>query len=187
MKCQSSKETAEAGVTTLKYNTGSGRFEKINEILVPYGGPCHISISPENDFLLVANYGSGSVAVVKLGKKGIPEQVTDTILYETTSPGVSHPHMISYDPAGKHVYHTDLGLDRIMVYDLDHKTGKLILLKNGVVDVPKGSGPRHFTFNTDGSKMYLINELGSTLMVFDVNNDGSLKLVQTHYNLKAGI
>jgi 6-phosphogluconolactonase len=161
------------GVTTLKYDTGSGGFEKINEILVPYGGPCHISISPENDFLLLASYGSGSVAAVKLGKKGIPESVTDTILYETKAPNVSHPHMISYDPAGKHIYHTDLGLDRVMVYDLDHKTGKLTLLKNGVTDLPKGSGPRHFIFNADGSKMYLINELGSTLMVFDVNLYGS--------------
>jgi 6-phosphogluconolactonase len=174
------------GVTTLKYDTGSGGFEKINEILVPYGGPCHISISPENDFLLLASYGSGSVAAVKLGKKGIPESVTDTILYETKAPNVSHPHMISYDPAGKHIYHTDLGLDRVMVYDLDHKTGKLTLLKNGVTDLPKGSGPRHFIFNADGSKMYLINELGSTLMVFDVNNDGSLKLLQTLPTLRQG-
>ena len=174
------------GVTTLKYNKGSGKYEKINEILVPYGGPCHISISPENDFLLLANYGSGSVSVVKLGKKGIPESVSHALLYETKAPAASHPHMISYDPAGKHIYHTDLGLDRIMIYDLDHKTGKLILLKNGVVDVPKGSGPRHFTFNADGSKMYLINELGSTLMVFDVNDDGSLKLVQTLTTLKQG-
>jgi 6-phosphogluconolactonase len=174
------------GVTTLKLISASGKFEKLNEILVPYGGPCHISISPDNDYLLVASYASGSVAVVKLGKDGIPESVTHSILYETTAPDVSHPHMILFDPAGKHVYHTDLGLDRIMIYNLDHETGKLILLENGTVTVQKGSGPRHFTFNADGSRMYLINEVGSTIMVFNVNNDGSLKLLQTVPTVRQG-
>ena len=167
------------GITTLKYDSDNGRFEKLNEILVPYGGPCYISVSPGNDFLLVANYGSGSVAVVKLGKDGIPESIAHSILYETKAPDVSHPHMISHDPAGKRVYVTDLGLDRIMVYDLDNSTGKLIAVNNGVVDLPEGSGPRHFTFNSDGSKMYVINELGSTTMVFDVNDKECLKLLQT--------
>ena len=174
------------GITTLHYNMGKVSFEKVSEILVPYGGPCHISISPDNKFLLIASYASSSVAVVKLGRDGIPEAVSHSLLYETEAPEVSHPHMIPYDPSGKHVYHTDLGLDRIMIYDLDHETGKLILLKNGIVNVKKGSGPRHFTFNTDGSKMYLINELGSTIMVFNVNNDGTLELVQTVPTIRAG-
>jgi len=91
------------GVTSLKYNTGSGKYEKINEILVPYGGPCHISISPENDFLLLANYGSGSVAVVKLSKKGVPESVSHALLYETKAPAASQPHMISDNPSGRHI------------------------------------------------------------------------------------
>jgi 6-phosphogluconolactonase len=83
------------------------------------------------------------------------------------------------DPAGKHVYVTDLGLDRIMIYNLDINTGKLIQPDNGIVNVPKGSGPRHFIFNNDGSRMYLINELGSTMMVFEVDERGGLKLIQT--------
>jgi len=174
------------GITSLKYDVRTRKFEKLNEILVPFGGPCYISISPENDFLFVANYGSGSIAVVKLDKNGIPESIAHSIQYEIKPPDVSHPHMISHNPAGKRVYVTDLGLDRIVVYDFDRNTGKLIQVENGIVNLPDGSGPRHFTFNADGSKMYLINELGSTAMVFDVDETGNLKLLQTLITTRPG-
>jgi 6-phosphogluconolactonase len=166
-------------VTTLKHNRENRQIEKLDEMLVPYGGPCYISLSADGGFLLLANYSSGSVAVVRLDESGIPVNVTDSILYEVTEPDVSHPHMIMHDPAGKHVYLTDLGLDRIMIYDLDKNTGKMNLIDNGIVNVPKGSGPRHFVFNTSGTTMYLINELGSTMMVFEVDEHGGLILKHT--------
>jgi len=167
------------GLTTLKYNSENGQYDKIGEMVIPYGGPCFISESYDGGFLFLANYSSASVAVVKLGEEGIPERVTDSILYVTDSANVSHPHMIMQDPAGKHVYVTDLGLDRIMIYDLDKNTGKLNQQDNGIVEIKKGSGPRHFAFNTDGSRMYLINELGSTMMAFNVDENEGLELIQT--------
>ena len=177
---------AGGGLTTLKYNRENGQCEKAGELLIPYGGPCFISGSTDGGYLFLANYGSASIAVVKLNGSGIPERVTDSILYEADPENVSHPHMIQQDPAGKHVYVTDLGLDRIMIYDLDKINGKLILKENGVVEIPKGSGPRHFIFNANGDKMYLINELGSTMMVFDIDDKGGLKLIQTLTTLKEG-
>ena len=163
-------------VTTLRYNR---EFEKLDELMVPYGGPCYISLSADGGFLLLANYSSGSVAVVRLDESGIPVSVSDSILYEVMEPDVSHPHMIMHDPAGEHIYVTDLGLDRIMIYNLDTNTGKLTQTDNGETNLPEGSGPRHFVFNKDGSVMYLINESGSTVMVFDVDENGGLQPVQT--------
>lgn len=174
------------GLTTLKYDSKTGICEKLNELVVPFGGPCYISRSADKDFLFLANYGSASVVVVKLGKDGIPERATDSILYETDSTNVSHPHMIQQDPAGKFVYVTDLGLDRIMIYDFDKNTGKMNQKSNGICNVPKGSGPRHFTFNADGSKMYLINEPGSTIMAFNIYENGSLELIQTLPSVRKG-
>lgn len=167
------------GLTTLKYDPATGAIEKKNEIVVPCGGPCHISLSSDKGFLFLANYSSASVAVVKLDGNGIPERITDSILYVNEELKVSHPHMISEDPAARHVYLSDLGLDRIIIYDLDKNSGKLQPLTNGTITLPDGSGPRHFIFNNDGSKMYLINETGSTVMVFNVDFTGMLQLVQT--------
>jgi 6-phosphogluconolactonase len=174
------------GLTTLKYDAKSGLFEKLNEILIPYGSPCYISMSPDKGFLFVANYSNGSVAVVKLDGNGIPETITDTILYVKKTPDDSHAHMIIADPSGGRIYVTDLGLDRILIYTFDKNTGKLNLVENGTVSLPLKSGPRHFVFNVDGTKLYVINELGSTIMVFDVNDKDGLKLVQTLPTFRKG-
>jgi 6-phosphogluconolactonase len=167
------------GVTSLRYDYKTGKVEKVNELAVPNGGPCFISISPSEDFLFIANYAGGSIAVVKLDENGIPVSVSDSIFYQGEEGKVSHAHMISSDPAGKRVYVTDLGLDRIVIYTLDRVAGRLQQIQNGIVNLPKGAGPRHFVFNSDGTKMYVINELNSTISVFNVNEDGGLKPIQT--------
>lgn len=167
------------GLTTAKYMPEEASFQKVSEMVVPYGGPCYISISPDSGFLFMANYPRGSVAVIRLDEEGIPVAVTDTILYNPEKPNASHAHMIMSDPKGEHIFVTDLGLDRVVVYDFDSRVGKLIQLENGIIPVTAGSGPRHFTFSSDGSGMYLINELGSTMMAFSNNPSGVLKHMQT--------
>lgn len=172
------------GLTTLKLDIKKGTAEKVKELAVPNGGPCYISLSPDEDFLLVANYGGGSVAVVRLDAGGIPSEVSDSIIFKGETGTRSHAHMIAPGPGGKKIYLTDLGLDRIAIYDLDKSSGKLI--NTGYAKLAKGSGPRHFTFGKDGTKMYVINELGSTLTVFNVSNTGDLSEIQTLSTLPAG-
>ena len=160
------------GITTLAYDPLTSATELRGEISIPFGGACHISLSADSGSLFVASYGSGSVAVVKLDEKGIPAKVTDTILYVTEPPVVSHPHMISHDPEGKFVYLTDLGLNRLVVFSFDPVNGRLFQVENGVIPLAQGSGPRHFTFSKDGSSLYVINETGSSVMHFSVGESG---------------
>ena len=173
------KSVKGGGLTALKYVPETGAIEKVKELLVPFGGPCFISLSPKGDFLLFASYSSASIAVVKLDEKGIPESVTDTISFPAVDGKVSHPHMISFDPAGKKIYLTDLGLDRIVIYDFDAVSGHLKQIDNGIISLSSGAGPRHFVFNSSGTKMYVICELNSTVSVFDVDVSGGLKPIQT--------
>jgi 6-phosphogluconolactonase len=174
------------GVTALSYDSKTGVARKIGELAVPNGGPAYIAISPGDDFLFLANYSGGSVAVVKLDEKGVPVSVTDNIVYKGGEGTESHAHMVSFDPSGERVYVTDLGLDRVVIYNFDAISGKLNQLPNGIAELPKGSGPRHFVFNTDGSKLYVINELNSTITFFNVNKKGELQLVQTLSTLREG-
>jgi 6-phosphogluconolactonase len=173
-------------VTTLKYDVKNGRIEKVSELDVSYEGLCFISLSKAEDFLFTADYSGGSVAVIKLDDKGIPISITDTVIYKGDEGKVSHAHMISPDPEGKRVYVTDLGLDRIVIYTLDPASGKLLQISNGIVNLPVGSGPRHFAFSSDVTKMYVINELNSTISVFNVDADGELKSIQTVTTLREG-
>lgn len=174
------------GVTTLKYDSRKGGIEKVNELTVPDGSPCFISLSADNNFLFLANYDGGSIAVIKLDNNGIPESITDTVIFEAEEGNTSHPHMISFDPAGKRVYVTDLGLDRIVIYNFDPFSGQLQQIPNGIVKFPKGAGPRHFVFNSEGNKLYVINELNSTVSVFNVDANGELKSIQTLTTLREG-
>jgi 6-phosphogluconolactonase len=164
-------------VTALRYDAKNGTMEKVKDLLVPDGGPCFISLSPDESYLFLANYSSSSIAVVKLDADGIPESVSDKIAFPEKDGNISHPHMISFDPSGKKVYQTDLGLDRIVIYDFDSQTGKLT--ESGIVNFTKGTGPRHFVFNSAGTKMYVICELNSTISTLDVDKNGGLKIIQT--------
>jgi 6-phosphogluconolactonase len=167
------------GVTALKYIPETRGIEKVKDLTVPDGGSCFVSLSPAEDYLLMANYSSSSIAVVKLDEEGIPVRVTDTVSFAVNDGKVSHPHMISFDPAGGKVYLTDLGLDRIVIYDFDPVLGHLKQIENGIISFPGGTGPRHFVFNSAGTKMYVICELNSTISVFDVDENGGLKSIQT--------
>lgn len=167
------------GLTTYHVDEKGIGFEKKSEMLTPYGGPCYISMSPDSAYLFIASYPNGSVSVVRLGPDGIPAEITDTILYYPEEPDRSHAHMILAGPSGKRIYVTDLGLNRIMIYDFDKTSGKLNLIEDGIEPLPQRFGPRHFAFSGDGKKMYVINELGSKIMVFDVSDNGNLRVMQT--------
>ena len=174
------------GVTTLKYDAGKNQVKKVNETAVPNGSPCFISLSPREDFLFLANYTGGSIAVIKLDEKGIPERITDSITFEPQGEKISHAHMISFDPSGNKVYLTDLGLDRVVIYDFDTETRMLRQVENGIVKFTRGAGPRHFVFSPDGTKMYVICELNSTISVFNVRAGGLLDSLQVISTLKEG-
>jgi len=162
------------------------RFEKKSEIVVPYGGPCHLSVSPDGGFIFVANYTTGSVAVVKLDEEGIPALISDTIRYDKEGNARPRAHMIKADPAGKHVFVTDLGLNKVYIYDFDKTSGSLRQDTKKTIMIPEGYGPRHFVFNADGSRLYLINEYGGKVMFFSVDETEGLKLEQTIPTVREG-
>jgi 6-phosphogluconolactonase len=183
--------TKGGGITTILYENNFENLRKEGEMAIPNGGPCYISVSPDNRFLLVANYGGGSVAVVKLGENGIPVSVTDTIIYNDTivygnARKVSHAHMIGFDPAGEKVYVTDLGLDRIMIYTLDRSSGRLIPYIEKGVSLAPFSGPRHFVLNSTGTMMYVMCEISSAVSVFYVGGSLGLREVQTISSIREG-
>jgi 6-phosphogluconolactonase len=174
------------GLTTVKYDDNFGNLQKVNQITVPNGSPCFISLTPQNDFLLIANYGGGSVAVVRLDGKGIPVAVTDTVYFKGSEGSISHAHKIAFDPMGQRIYVTDLGLDRIWIFTLDRSSGKLVSSVTDGIALPKGTGPRHFVFNESDTKLYVIGELNSTITVLNVDQEKGLVPVQTISTLKKG-
>lgn len=155
------------GITTLRYDKKSKSLEKIGSINQGGGGPCHITLSKDGRHLITANYGSGSVSVVRLSSAGIPEKVTDVIFYGERS----HPHMTLYNPRMQTYYISDLGLDRVHQLNLDTAQGLLMNASIPSFSCEPGSGPRHLAMDRSRKNLYVINELNSSVSVYNILSD----------------
>ncbi len=133
----------------------------------PTGGTnvVHQALDPSGRFLVVANYGTGSVAVLPVRGDGAltpARQVLDmpgaTGPHRSEQAG-SHPHQVVFSPDGAFVLVPDKGLDRVFV--LSFAAGRLA--PAGSVAMRPGAGPRHLAFHPTRPFVLLVNELESTL------------------------
>jgi 6-phosphogluconolactonase len=145
--------------------------------VVPSGGeePAHVTVDPTGRFLLVANYGSGTIAVFTLSSDGQIGDRVEHIEHSGSPTGTprqdgSHVHQIVFDPLTGDVLVTDLGLDRVFSYAMDSR-GRLRERSSGPLIVRSGAGPRHLTFHPSGRHLFLVNELDNTVVVFERSGD----------------
>jgi len=158
---------AGGGITTLRYDMNNKSLEKIGSLNQGGGGPCYITVSVDGKYLITANYGSGSVSAVRLSSEGIPEKVTDVIFYGEKS----HPHMTIHNPRLHTYYVSDLGLDRVHQLKLDTALGLLMDADIPYFTCEPGSGPRHMAIDRSSANLYVINELNSTMAVYNILSD----------------
>lgn len=155
-------------VSAFRLDPGTGRLTFINEQPSGGSGPCHLAVARNGKCLLVANYGSGSVAVLPLESDGRLDKPSASIQHHGSSINPQrqegpHAHFITWDPENLRVLTCDLGLDRVLLYVLN--PAKLDLTPNDppFFDVKPGSGPRHLAFAPSGRFVYVLNEIASTL------------------------
>jgi 6-phosphogluconolactonase (cycloisomerase 2 family) len=126
--------------------------------------PTHASVHPSGHYLMVANYGSGSVAILPINADGSLSPLTDLVAHSGGTGGAPHAHQILTDPSGKWVLSVDLGTDSVYLYTLDLSTGKLSL--HDQVVLTKGDGPRHLVFHPNGTNGFLATEDSSQVIAF---------------------
>jgi 6-phosphogluconolactonase (cycloisomerase 2 family) len=177
-------EGNEGTISSFAVDGMDGQLTLLNTVRSGGAGPTYLSLHPRGKFVLVANYFGGSVAVLPIlpdGRLGTPVDVKqdDGTLgprKATHAPPGSfafsghdrtHAHMIAADPSGRFVLHVDLGLDRILVWKFDERSGLLTPNDPPGVSLPPGDGPRHFSFHPNGRWFYSIQEEGSTIVLFD--------------------
>ncbi|MEM8926985.1 MAG: lactonase family protein [Bacteroidota bacterium] len=155
-------------------------LEEINSKGSGGAHPCHIALSGSAQ-LAVSNYTGGNVGVFDINGDGSlgDRQVLNHNPKDTT--GIAHAHKAHFNTDGFFV--TDLGLDVLKRYT--KQPHGWILAEQAELQLPKGAGPRHFTFNTDRSFLYVINELNATITVFKRDGDGSYHPIQTESTVAA--
>jgi 6-phosphogluconolactonase (cycloisomerase 2 family) len=206
----SANETAREGaekdgtVSAFSIEPNTGHLALLNTVQSGGAGPTFVSIHPTQRYLLVANYFGGAIAVLPIlgdGRLGDavdvhrdagtigPRQATNAPpgSFAFSGHDRTHAHMIQSDPAGRFVFHVDLGLDKIFSWKFDASCGRLTPNDPPAVDLPPGDGPRHFAFHPNGRSFYSIQEEGSTIVGFGFDaGTGMLTARQTISTLPPG-
>jgi 6-phosphogluconolactonase len=159
-------------VSAYEIDSATGKLRLLNTI--PTGGTstCYLSVDKTGKFVLLANFGSGSISVVRVNGDGSLGQQTAFVQHlGHGSPDVPvqsgpHPHTILVSPDNRHVIVSDLGVDKVFIYRFDESTGMLSPLDPPFAVVEPGGGPRRFLFDPSGGFGYQLNEMGSTLITF---------------------
>jgi 6-phosphogluconolactonase len=181
---------ASGAVSAFSIDSASGGLKLVNQQTSGGSGPCHLALDGSGKFLLVANYDAGSFEVlpIRQGALGAP---VDLIQHRGSSVNPKrqagpHAHCVVTDKNNRRVFVADLGLDKIMIYDFDSRTGKLTPNQPPSFQTRPGAGPRHFAFHHNGRWAYIINELDSTMSALTYDRaSGELRETQTISTLPA--
>ncbi|KAJ5662677.1 Cytochrome cd1-nitrite reductase-like C-terminal heme d1 [Penicillium macrosclerotiorum] len=199
--CSDESGTAAGGGSLTAYRASrNGTLHQFAKTETVGGGVNSVLYEAEKGkFLGIAHYEGSAVSTFSLPLSDNQEALQE-FHFNMTHQGTTaqqdspHPHGVFIDPTGSFLVSPDLGADLVRVYSIDEVSGKLRECPS--LEVPLGTGPRHSVFWTDGSDhdarmggsqsslgtagdktmMYLANEIGGSVMVFDVaySQDGCL-------------
>ena len=149
----------------------TGKLRLINQLSSHGADPCHVSITASGKHLLLANYSGGNIASYQIGAGGELKEGSTVPNEGTHGPHLNqdaaHAHFIVEGPTPGLIYVADLGLDKVMLYDLDPANGKLKPHAAApFAAVPPGGGPRHLVVHPNKKFLYTNNELATAASVF---------------------
>lgn len=141
--------------------------------------PCHVSVDAKGKYVFVANYSGGIAVMYKRLENGSLSAIVDTIVLKDKKPGIeSNPHAVILSPDNLYAFICDKGADRIYAFHIDNAKDQLTPTAQEFVELPKGSGPRHLTFHSNGKFAYVINELSNSIHTLSYNaTEGKLTIV----------
>jgi 6-phosphogluconolactonase len=158
-------------VSAFTIDHATGKLTFLNQVSSHGAGPCYISVDNSGKFVLVANYDSGTVASFpilangKLGEAAAVVQHSGHGADRERQEG-PHAHEIETSKDNRFAIAADLGLDKLLVYKFNAKTGALQPNQPPFAQLDPASGPRHFSFTPDGRFAYVLAEMRSAVTGF---------------------
>ncbi len=153
-------------------------LEPLSKQPIPGEIACHLELDKENQFLAVANYGTGDVILYGVKDGHISAQL-DAVQHQGKSINQErqegpHAHTTVFSPDNQFLFIADLGLDEVKSYKFS--TEKLEL--HSSFKTKPGAGPRHLEFHPNGKHAFILNELDATLVLVRYGQ-GTFTEVQT--------
>ena len=148
-------------------NSHTGELEEQNRQVVEGASPCHLSVDSGNQTVVTANYHKGTIESFEVDEKnGTVNPASSIMAHEGLGPNKErqekpHAHYAGYTPDEKYVVGVDLGIDKLITYEIKDSALKEV----NSLSVNPGSGPRHIAFHPNGKYAYVMTELSSEVIV----------------------
>ncbi|RYE59001.1 MAG: lactonase family protein [Sphingobacteriales bacterium] len=145
----------------------------LSEVDYEGAGSCYISIDSGSKHLFIANYIGGSLVVLALNDEVNSMKPVQTINFSGSGPNAerqekSHIHSAILSTDEKYLYATDLGADRLYIFNYAPESDEPIRPADPLfVSLPPGCGPRHMVCHPSGRWLYLLCELSGDLFVVE--------------------
>jgi len=176
---------ASGAVSAYSIDRKTGGLSLLNQVPSMGAGPAHLSLDKTGKYLLIANYGGGSVAAFPVAKDGRLGKPSGFVQHSGSSVNPDrqtspHAHAIVVSKDDRFAVVADLGLDELLVYKFDAAKGSLTPNDPKFAKTDPGAGPRHLAFHPNNKFVYVVNEMQSTVSTFSYDaNAGKLDRLQT--------
>ncbi|MGJ8693315.1 MAG: lactonase family protein [Thalassotalea sp.] len=165
------KADKKSGIAAFSWSEQQQLFVKEQTISIEGQGSCHIALSPDESKVAIANYGSGDLHLYSIDKNS--DQLADAGYFKNSPYDTlkihkkPRMHYINWEATGKYAYAVDLGTDEIKKIDALATD----FAPETAAKLQAGDGPRHLAFHPNQSKLYLLNELSTTIVSYNINSD----------------
>ncbi|HWE02156.1 MAG TPA: lactonase family protein [Tepidisphaeraceae bacterium] len=166
-----------------------GTLTSLNQQPAAGGGPCYAIVDNAGKNVLVANYGTGSVADLPIATDGSLSPAGSVDQHPNTDAKQKpHAHCVDLDPDNRFAVSCDAGLDKLFVYRFDSDKGTLTANDPPTVELAPKTAPRHLVFSHDGRFAYVITEAALTVVVFTYDAEhGVFHEIQSISTVPAGL
>ena len=157
--------------------------KQINSQEIGKGESCYVTPDQSGQLLISAQYSGSSIAVFPLGENGSVQPRSQLISHPGASrvhknQEAAHPHYVGISPDNRFAFVCDLGIDKIVGYEIDLEAKQLKEVSQTAA-IP-GGGPRHMKFTPDGKFALVLNELTLSISVFQYDSQtGQLTMTGT--------
>lgn len=170
-------------VNSFRFDRKQGVLSYLNSQSAGGPGSCHVTTDRTGKWVMVGNYGAGSLSILPVEADGTLGKATQTIQHTGSSVNKNrqekpHVHSVNVAVNNTDVFVPDLGVDKVYTYQLDTQKGLLNPGKPAFTSSTPGSGPRHFVFSLNNKYAYVIEELTATVTAYRYEK-GTLKPIQT--------
>ncbi|MDR4890387.1 lactonase family protein [Fredinandcohnia sp. QZ13] len=174
------KDGEAGGVAAYSVNSHTGELKSLNNDVSEGASPCHVSVNKANNQVVTGNYHKGTIELYSVNSEsGSIESSLSVVAHEGTGPHERqekpHTHYSGFTPDEKYVVAIDLGIDKLITYDI--KDGALKEVNS--LSVRPGSGPRHIAFHPNGKYAYIMTEISNEVVALSYeSSNGSFTELQ---------